>query len=68
MHGDGADLGVDSTMARWIYEAITIPSRLTFGAGIWWRTANLTTVKTILDGIQGIALRRIYGAMKTAPI
>ena len=41
--------------------------RITFGAGIWCRTANMTTVRTELDSIQSIALRRIYGVMKTAP-
>ena len=63
----GPTWGLTPVVVKWIYEAIVIP-RITFGAAIWWRTANMITVRTKLDSVQGIALRRIYGAMRTAPI
>ncbi|XP_076236051.1 uncharacterized protein LOC143180302 [Calliopsis andreniformis] len=58
--------GLTPATTKWMYEAIVLP-RLMFGSIAWWEAANMRTVKDKLDGLQGLALKRILGTLSTTP-
>ncbi|XP_076248127.1 uncharacterized protein LOC143187811 [Calliopsis andreniformis] len=62
----GPTWGLTPAPTRWMYEAIVLP-RLMFGSIAWWEAANMRTVKDKLDGLQGVALKRILGTLSTTP-
>lgn len=63
----GTGWGLEPQKVSWIYEAILKP-KLTYAAVIWWKTVEKKTSRRILEHIQGVALRGIFGLRKSTPI
>lgn len=62
----GTGWGLEPQKALWIYEAILKP-KLLYAAVIWWKVTENKTSRTVLEHIQAVTLRGIFGVRRSTP-
>lgn len=62
----GRKWGLGPSKSMWIYKSIIL-TRITYGAIVWWNSAQKKTKAATLNRVQRIALLMVTGAMRSTP-
>ena len=62
----GKTWGLSPSLTRWTYGLVLLP-RVSYGAVVWWRRAELITGAQRLVRLQGMMLRSMVGAARSTP-